>query len=324
MRKNTVFLLSFVFILVWASSATAIDRRYHAEVSEEALNIDGESIRLNQEGALNQNVGSQQPIIVVQSCGDLADNGCDTQNDGMVRYRGGIHQYCNGAAGAWESFLYDSSGGHPLLSTPGKWLRVPDGTGILPFSDNHSNLGANGWRFTTIWGVNYYGTRYDGSRFVATSRVDSPAFYYSSDRRLKKNIHVIDNALDKILSIRGIDFEWKKSGKKQVGFIAQEVEKTFPELVGEDEITGMKSIQYGNLVAPVVESIRELNDKVEDLASQNRYLIDENKRNNNEIELLKEKIINVEKCQKQADFYLFLLSVMLFIFIVFVCRKNNK
>jgi predicted nuclease with TOPRIM domain len=78
------------------------------------------------------------------------------------------------------------------------------------------------------------------------------------------------------------------------------------------------------LVAPVVESIRELNDKVENLVSQNRYLVDENKKNNNEIELLKEKITNVEKYQKQADSYLFLLSVMLFVFIVFVCRKNNK
>ncbi len=65
---------------------------------------------------------------------------------------------------------------------------------------------------------------------------------------------------------------------KSVGLIAQEVEKVFPELVGETQTaSGMtiKTVQYGNLVAPLIESVKELSHlhdqdqkKIEDLQSE--------------------------------------------------------
>lgn len=86
----------------------------------------------------------------------------------------------------------------------------------------------------------------------------------SSDERLKENIVTIPNALEKTLALRGVIFNRIGSTAKEVGVIAQEVEAVVPELVvtGED---GFKSVAYGNTVGLLIETIKELNEKIEDL-----------------------------------------------------------
>jgi hypothetical protein len=86
-----------------------------------------------------------------------------------------------------------------------------------------------------------------------------------SDRRYKTNIHNFDNALDTILNLRGVTFEWKKDEFKnmnftegrRIGFIAQEVEKILPELVTTDE-NGYKAVAYANVVPVLVEAVKTL------------------------------------------------------------------
>ncbi len=94
------------------------------------------------------------------------------------------------------------------------------------------------------------------------------AFYYNSDETLKKNIVTIPNALDDILALRGVRFNWKSDDTLSVGVIAQEVEKVYPELVATDEKTGLKSVEYGNLVGPIIEAIKSLNQKVESVLAR--------------------------------------------------------
>lgn len=97
---------------------------------------------------------------------------------------------------------------------------------------------------------------------IANNNITATAYYYSSDKKLKTNIIPIKNALDKILALNGYFFTWKKTNKKDIGVIAQEVETIFPELVQTND-QGYKSVEYGNLVAPLIEAIKELNDKVD-------------------------------------------------------------
>ena len=86
----------------------------------------------------------------------------------------------------------------------------------------------------------------------------------SSDARLKENIVTIDDALNKTLALRGVMFNRIGSVSKEIGVIAQEVEAIVPELVITSE-DGMKSVAYGNTVGLLIESIKTLNDKIEDL-----------------------------------------------------------
>lgn len=97
------------------------------------------------------------------------------------------------------------------------------------------------------------------------------AWTTTSDKRFKKNIKNLNESLDKITQLRGVSYDWRKSefpdrnfsDEKQVGFIAQEVEKVFPEVVTEDK-DGFRAVQYSNLIAPVVEAIKELYNKFMD------------------------------------------------------------
>jgi len=89
-----------------------------------------------------------------------------------------------------------------------------------------------------------------------------------SDSRLKRNVKTIDNALNKVEQLRGVTYERTDlENKKSLGVIAQEVKEVLPELVSEDQ-DGMLSVAYGNMVGVLIEAIKELNAKVEDLQKQ--------------------------------------------------------
>ena len=88
-------------------------------------------------------------------------------------------------------------------------------------------------------------------------------FGNGSDERIKSNIKTIENALDKTLLLRGVEFNLNiEPERKRIGLIAQEVELIVPEVVRTSEDDGLKSIEYQNLVGLLIESIKELNNKV--------------------------------------------------------------
>lgn len=90
----------------------------------------------------------------------------------------------------------------------------------------------------------------------------------ASDIRVKKNIHPIEKALDKMLALRGVEFEWDDYERAlllpgpQMGMIAQEVEKVFPQWVGTDA-RGYKDLTYRGFEALTVEAMRELREENE-------------------------------------------------------------
>lgn len=131
------------------------------------------------------------------------------------------------------------------------------------------------------------------TKLTVNGNVFAQNYYYTSDRRLKKDIVPIVSPLEKIKALNGYTFEWKDTGSKSVGVIAQEVEKVFPELVGETQTaSGMtiKTVQYGNLVAPLIESVKELS-RLHDQDQKNiSELENEVKQMHEDIESLKQQI----------------------------------
>jgi hypothetical protein len=90
------------------------------------------------------------------------------------------------------------------------------------------------------------------------------AYYNASDERLKENITVIDDALDKVSTLKGVNFNYTASGIKSTGLIAQDLERVLPEAVYEDD-EGYKGIRYQVTVGLLVEAIKELKAEIEDL-----------------------------------------------------------
>ncbi len=87
--------------------------------------------------------------------------------------------------------------------------------------------------------------------------------YGSSDSRLKKDITPLSGALDQLLKLKGVSYEWREPGKHsdetgtRVGFIAQDVEKVFPNWV-HDGPDGYKVLSVSQIEALQVEAIRQL------------------------------------------------------------------
>jgi len=97
-----------------------------------------------------------------------------------------------------------------------------------------------------------------------------------SDRRLKTDIQPISESLDRILKLEPKNFSWIENNEKDTGFIAQDVEKVIPEVVqetkgfvsidsNEKEDTKYKTISYSKLTIYLVDAIKELTKRVEDL-----------------------------------------------------------
>ena len=103
---------------------------------------------------------------------------------------------------------------------------------------------------------------------VFSGTLEANTFIYSSDIRFKRDLKPLTGALDKISQLQGYQFHWKKDGREDVGLVAQEVQKVFPELVHQARGDGYLGVQYGNLVAPMIEAIKEL--KQENIALRAR------------------------------------------------------
>jgi hypothetical protein len=88
-----------------------------------------------------------------------------------------------------------------------------------------------------------------------------------SDMVAKQNIKTLENSLEKILLMRGVSFEWKDNHHKSIGVIAQEIEKIVPEIVNTNG-QGMKAVSYDSIIGLLIESIKELNKKIENLSNK--------------------------------------------------------
>ena len=144
------------------------------------------------------------------------------------------------------------------------WNHVADGaaTNYMGFgyhgADNRLNVTCSGTVGIGITNPGYT-LHVNGAIFAAA---DITAF---SDQRYKQNIIRLDRSLDAIRSLSGYSYtrEDYRPGERQIGLLAQEVKAVIPEAVSYDSIHDTYSVNYNCLMAPVVESIKELYDQIQ-------------------------------------------------------------
>ena len=130
---------------------------------------------------------------------------------------------------------------------------IQDATaGYITFGNQTTQLGLTN-STTLTW----------GAAFTATGNVT--AF---SDRRVKENIKTIDNALAKVLCLRGVTYNRTdlEDKSEQIGVIAQEVKEILPQVVIEEN--DRYSVAYGNIVGVLIEAIKEQQLQIEELKSR--------------------------------------------------------
>ena len=171
-------------------------------------------------------------------------------------------------------------------------IEQSNGNGGLPEAiirirnTNTFNSTLIGFNANRAWGIGVWGTGggglnesfqiYDWDSGVERFRIDTLGTIYHngsaihSDGRAKESIRPIDSALQKIAMLDGVTFDWKPeyqlSRQRQMGVIAQDVERSFPEAVTSSG--GQKFVNYSALIAPLIEAVKELEE-------QNRFLLQE-------------------------------------------------
>ena len=181
-----------------------------------------------------------------------------------------------GNASAATAILTKGSAGTVLTSdgTDLSWAATPI-TGTANGANNRITTYSSG---TALNGE--ANLTFDGSTLVVTGAItatgDVTAFQ-SSDRTMKENIKNIENPLDKINKLNGVYYDWTKEtqekyshlgNEKEVGVIAQDVEKVLPEIVATRE-DGTKAVKYERLCAVLIEAVKELQEQIKNLKNGN-------------------------------------------------------
>ena len=136
----------------------------------------------------------------------------------------------------------------------GSQIYMTDGT-IFLYGTNNSSCE---FKFTS------------GGDFHADNNITAFSSTIGSDIKLKENISTIDNALDLVTKIEGVNFTWKRDKKKSKGFIAQQIQEVMPELVEEVETLGTDgdthlTVNYEAVIPVLVEAIKEQQKEIEAL-----------------------------------------------------------
>jgi len=198
-----------------------------------------------------------------------------------------------------------ANGNFVTTSIPGDLvLQTIDSTNSIIFSSR--------WNSTILNGIEHMRLNSNGNLGIGTTNpmqrltvfngtstgtYTTTGWTHSSDLRLKENISDIEDALNIVKKLNGKYYTWKdnKGAGRQVGFIAQDVQKILPEVVvgieGDIEKGETLGMAYQNIVPVLVEAIKELNTKVE---KQNNVVI-ENEALKAKINTLEEKFELLEK-----------------------------
>jgi hypothetical protein len=172
-----------------------------------------------------------------------------------------------------NSFVEDSGTGNLVLAGANNVRMRPTGTGedmLVANKDGSVDLYYdNNKKFeTTSGGIAVTG--------AITATGDITAFF-TSDETLKTNIANIENPMEKVSQLNGVSYNWTDeaqakydhlNGDKEVGVIAQQVEKVLPEMVGTRD-DGTKAVRYERMCALLIECVKDLQTQVNDLKKGN-------------------------------------------------------
>ena len=262
--------------------------RFDINASEQMrLNSTGLGIGTSTIGTKLVVAGTGQLLVgTAYNVGDITNSaqslgvriGYDTSAGGVIASSGvskpiAFWQY-QGANYA-ESARFDSSG-NLLVNTTSAAAKIyaVGGASQQAIRGDQSNAGVAAiYGTSSVNGSTGYCAYFTNSGSSTGLYISNTAAWQStSDARLKTDVKDLDSTA-KLLQLRPVDYLWKSQEtsdeptKRNLGFIAQEVQEVFPELVGVSP-DGMFSVEYTGLIAPLVKAIQEQQAIIESLKAR--------------------------------------------------------
>ncbi len=219
-------------------------------------------------------IGTNSPNFTLDVNGSIsATAGLYAASASIPKLNGGV--LIDNYGGANTSLKLEQHGSNFIVRPydAGSTRTVVENTaGTLYFNSRSSFLGAP--RANAALGVYNSGYSYAidtvGDLLVEGTGYSNNGFYLSSDARYKTHVQTLPGALDTVLALRGVGYDWDRqkwpdkgfAEGRQVGFLAQELETVLPQLVHTDK-EGYKSVNYASVAPILVEAVKTLNGKVE-------------------------------------------------------------
>ena len=275
-----------------AATGGGIDQfaRDTANLSASVNNTQNTSITVSEGVNLSQNVRLNFSNTAINATDGKMQSAYNQANTGTVLAQAAFNQANTGGGGGGPAFSRIVISGQPdaianIASAP---LTFVAGSNMTITTDGVSNTitfastGGGGGGGATLSSVAPSTTYYIGLSAASSgtwtdARVDTANLFYttangtlfvtnyntSSDYNLKDNIITITDGLNTIEKLRGVSFTWKNSGEKSYGVIAQELEQILPDIVSS--AGGHKSVNYNALIGFLIEAVKELSDRVDEL-----------------------------------------------------------
>jgi hypothetical protein len=197
--------------------------------------------------------GPQGPTGVIgglqQSVSSYGSVKTNTSNNGFGGYQQGL--------GYLTSFMEDSGGNMGLY-------RVNAGVWNYYYSIGNNSIGLRG-STTLDWAAAVTnGTMFYTSESYATFNMFAQNFVPTSDRRIKENFEPLENSLDKVKGLQGVSYNRTEdiTKRREIGFVAQDVQEVAPEFVYYHEDTDTYGISYDKMTALITEALKEEDQKV--------------------------------------------------------------
>lgn len=187
-------------------------------------------------------------------------------------------------------------------------IMIQDGTGIVLSTGGGSMQERMRIKTDGLVGIGTSNPQYkldvSGGDINASGNVRSAGVVLTSDERFKTDIQVIENATEKLKQLAGVSYVWRRdefpdrhfNDRKQIGVIAQDVEKIFPELVDKDA-KGYLSVNYPGLIAPLIQSVKEQDERISELENSHREIAslkEENESLKKEVSDMKEILCEIK------------------------------
>ena len=260
-----------VFLTSPTGTSTPVERMRITSSGNIGVGTDTPSTKLEVTGGIK--------CTSIQSSGD-ADFGQSTRTGtgvgtGDVNLQVGYNRTGNGIS---KILLYGSAGSSATGFTTiqkesginGNLNISDNGTGSLYLTKNNAagtirfqtGVGGND-RITILANGNVgIGTAAPGTLLEVNGAVKGTSFNTSSSLRYKKNVKPLKNALSIVSKLSAVRFDWKETGKSEIGLIAEEVESILPEFVLKNDNNEPEAIDYSKLASVLIGAINELQDKL--------------------------------------------------------------
>lgn len=206
----------------------------------------------------NLGIGTTTPTSKLHVVGDVRVSGASTFG-GVVELDSSLRDF-NGSVGAAGSVLISTVSGV-------SWSAPASGGGSISIANTTtSDIHYVGFSPVSTGTLTTLNVNTDRLQFVpSTGTLSATVFTSLSDRTQKEDIRPIENAIGIVNQLTGVRYNWKNNtNQPSIGLIAQDVEEVIPEVVVE-MADGLKSVSYGNIVAVLIEAIKEQQVRIEEL-----------------------------------------------------------